>query len=91
MATALARLRDGRNQSLREMAADVGVSHETIRRVENGRTSVRPSVRRKLEGALGLPFDVLTASLHENGDARKDAAVRATMTTAERSGGYHGE
>jgi len=91
MTTALARLRDGRNQSLREMAAEVGVSYETIRRVENGRTSVRPSVRRKLERALGLPFDVLTASVNENGDASLGDAAMAAMTTAKRSGAYNEE
>jgi len=91
LTTALYYLRYARGQSLRELAAEVGCSYETIRRVENGRVAVQPRTRVALERTLGLPFAVLTAPLHENGDARKDAAVTAAVTTAEKSGGCYGE
>jgi transcriptional regulator with XRE-family HTH domain len=40
--TTMERLRYARGQSLREMARDLGVSHETVRQVEKGRTRLQP-------------------------------------------------
>lgn len=82
--TALYRLRLSRGQSLRQLAADVGCSYETIRRIENGRAGVYPSTRAALERTFGLPFEVLTAPLNANGGATKDVAV-TTGTTAKKS------
>ena len=85
MTTALHRLRYARGQSLRELAAEVGCSYETIRRVENGTTTaVFPRTRVALEHALGVPFEVLIAPINANGDAPKDAAV-SPLTTAKKS------
>jgi transcriptional regulator with XRE-family HTH domain len=64
MSTALYRLRLARGQSLRQLAADAGVSYETIRRVERGDVDVRPSTRVALERAVGVPFDVLAAPVN---------------------------
>ena len=87
MTTALHRLRLARGQSLRQLAADVGCSYETIRRVENGRAvDPRPSTRTALERALGVPFDVLNLSVDANGDASQEDAAAVTVTTAEKSG-----
>ena len=83
MTTALHRLRLTRGQTLRELAAEVGCSYETIRRIENGRTGVHPGTRYALEQTLGLPFEVLTASMNTNGGAPKDTAVKRPVTTAK--------
>ena len=80
---ALYRLRLARGQSLRQLAADVGCSYETIRRLERGQASAFPRTRAALERVLGVPFHVLTAPLNTNGDARDAAAT--TATTAKKS------
>jgi transcriptional regulator with XRE-family HTH domain len=84
MTTALYRLRLARGQSLRQLAADVGCSYETIRRLERGQASAFPRTRAALERALGVPFHVLTAPLNATGDAPQDAAA-TTVTTAKKS------
>jgi transcriptional regulator with XRE-family HTH domain len=84
MTTALHRLRLARGQSLRALAAEAQVSYETIRRVERGAAAVHPRTRKRLEEALGLPFDVLSAPVNENGGIRQDAAV-VPRTTARKS------
>jgi transcriptional regulator with XRE-family HTH domain len=90
MTTALHRLRLARGQSLRQLAADVGCSYETIRRIEHGcSTDARPSTRVALERVLGVPFDVLTAPLNTNGGAPRNAA--ASLTTAEKSEAPYGD
>jgi transcriptional regulator with XRE-family HTH domain len=85
MTTALYRLRLARGQSLRQLGADAGCSYETIRRIEGGQRSVHPSTRKRLEDTLGVPFEVLTAPLNANGDARQDAAAVPAVTTAKRT------
>lgn len=90
MTTALHSLRLARGQSLRQLAADVGCSYETIRRVENGRSiDPRPSTRAALERALGVPFNVLTLPVDASGDAPQDAAA-STVTAAEKSEAHRG-
>ena len=88
MTTAIRPLRLARGQSLRQLAADVGVSYETIRRIEHGRTGVHPSTRVALERTFGLPFEVLTAPINANG-APKDAAAKKPVTTAKSSQVHH--
>lgn len=87
MTTALRRLRlQTRCQSLRELAADVGVSYETVRRLERGETvGVHPRTRRKFQDALGLPFDMLMRPEDENGAAPEEDDAVNTGTTAKRS------
>lgn len=81
MTTALNRLRLARGQSLRQLAADVGCSYETIRRLERGHTTEAfPSTRVALERVLGVPYEVLIAPLNDNGDARQNVAVTAVTT-----------
>ena len=45
----LQRLRLTRGQTLRELGAYLGISHETVRRVENGQTAVYPRIRAAFE------------------------------------------
>ena len=81
--TTMHRLRLARGQSLRQLARDIGgISHETVRRVELGRTSVDERTRYAIEQHFGLPLATLTAPLNTNGDARQDAAV-TTVTAAK--------
>lgn len=64
MPTPLYNLRIARGQSLRQLQPLVGVSYETIRRLESGQqTAAKPSTRLKFERAFGVPFDVLIAPL----------------------------
>ncbi len=68
MTTALHRLRLARGQSLRQLAGDVGLSYQTLYRIERGEgPRPRPSTRVALERAFGLPFDVLVAPVNTNG------------------------
>ena len=83
MATAIYSLRLARGQSLRQLSADVGISYEAIRRIEGGRTNVRPSTRVALERVFGLPFEVLIAPVNTN-SAPKDAAAAVTAATARK-------
>lgn len=84
MTTALHRLRMLRGQSLRQLAADVGCSYETVRRLENG-GDAHPSTRRQFEIAFGVPFDLLTRPEDENGAASNENGAADTLTTAEQS------
>jgi len=72
--TALYRLRLARGQSLRQLAADVGCSYQTIFRVENG-GAVYPTTRLALVRELDVPWEEIIAPLENANDAPKDAAV----------------
>lgn len=86
MTTALHRLRMLRGQSLRQLAADVGVSYETVRRLEHGqRVGAHPSTRRKFEVTFGIPFDLLTRPEDDNGAASDENGAVNTLTTARQS------
>jgi transcriptional regulator with XRE-family HTH domain len=68
MSTALHRLRLARGQSLRQLAADVGLSYQTLARIERGEAVCpHPRTRVVLEQAFELPFDVLTAPVNASG------------------------
>lgn len=76
MTTALYRLRLSRGQSLRQLANDVGVSYETIRRIEHGQGGVSPSTRLALERTFRLPYEVIAAPLNDHsGGAHQDTAA----------------
>jgi transcriptional regulator with XRE-family HTH domain len=84
MTTALHKLRLERGQTLRELALDVGVSRDTLHRIERGqRTHVRPSTRAKLARTFGMSFEELTAPATTNG-VPQDAA-EFSVTTAKLS------
>jgi transcriptional regulator with XRE-family HTH domain len=86
MTTALHRLRMLRGHSLRQLAADVGCSHETVRRLERGQAvDTHPSTRRKFETTFGIPFDLLTRPENDNGAASHEDDAANTLTTAEQS------
>lgn len=55
----LRRLRAKRVLTLQELEAKSGVSYNTIWRLENGKTGVRPSTVRKLASALGVEPEAL--------------------------------
>jgi transcriptional regulator with XRE-family HTH domain len=73
--TALHRLRLRRGQTLRDLAADVGCSYQTIHRLEHGRAATAlPRTRAALERTLGLPFEVLVGP--ETGLNANEASTR---------------
>lgn len=84
MTTALRSVRLARGQSLRQLAADVGISYETLRRMEDGRTTQPyPSTRVALERALGVPVDVLLTPTNDNAPVREDEGAENGPTTAK--------
>ncbi len=50
----LKELREARALSLRELANEAGVGHNTIYRIEHGQKNVLPRTVRKLAAALGV-------------------------------------
>lgn len=78
MPTVLRRLRLQRGYSLRELAAEVGVSHVTIHNVEQG-CGCRPRTRVALERVMGVPYDVLTL----NDDDRPKAVASSPADPAK--------
>jgi transcriptional regulator with XRE-family HTH domain len=59
----LKELREARALSLRELANEAGVGHNTIYRIEHGQTNVLPRTVRRLAQALGVkPSELMKRS-----------------------------
>lgn len=81
MPTVLRRLRTQRGYSLRDLASEVGVSHVTIRNIEQG-AGCHPRTRVALERVMGVPFDVLRLPDTTNAVALSDDGAGANRTPA---------
>jgi transcriptional regulator with XRE-family HTH domain len=81
--TTMHRLRLARGQSLRQLARAIGgISHETVRRIEQGRTDVAERTRYAVEQHFGLPLETLTAPVNTNAAAHKGDGAGGPTTTA---------